>query len=447
MDPVFETICNIPYVLPTNFKNYLGSDFSKSFKCIHINAQSIRNKEMQLNVFLQNIDVITDIVMITETWSTNETDVCRLPGYQTYFLNRASGRGGGVCMLFHKQYLSELIPDYTVSTNDYEIWSVCLESCLYVVCYRPPSGCIEKFFDMFESLIHFTQDHQLKLTFGGDVNINMLNTDLTVKKFDFLLKANGLCNVIQRPTRITAHTSTLLDLFITNTNRSLKAGIFLSDFSDHLPIFLCLTKMHSKRKSSSHIVQSITEQNILEFRNVLQKINWSDVLNEKDPNRAYECFLDTFISTYNTSFPEKLIKHKRRARKPYITHALLIKVNEKNRLYHHFIKTKDLNDLKVFKTFRNRLNKDLQKARRDYYNKQFACTKGRADMMWKKLNHLIAHKDCPELSSIKIGGVEISEQALANKFNEYFVNLSSILRTSNDLSGIKPVEETIFLIQ
>lgn len=97
---------------------------------------------------------------------------------------------------------------------------------------------LKSFFDMFESLIHFTQDHELNLIFGGDVNINMLNNDLTVKKFEFLLKANGLRSVIQRPTHITAHTSTLLDLFITNTNRSLKPGIFLSDFSDNLPIFL-----------------------------------------------------------------------------------------------------------------------------------------------------------------------------------------------------------------
>lgn len=88
---------------------------------------------------------MTDI-MITETWSTNDTDVCRLPGYQTYYLNRATGQGGGVCMLFNKQYLSELIHDYTVSPKDYEMLSVCLESCLYVVCYHPPHGCIEKFF-------------------------------------------------------------------------------------------------------------------------------------------------------------------------------------------------------------------------------------------------------------------------------------------------------------
>lgn len=108
--------------------------------------------------------------------------------------------------------------------------------------------------------------------------------------------------------------------------------------------------MHSKRKSLLHIVQSITEQNILEFRNAPQKINLSDVPNEKEPKRAYDCFLEAFISTHNTCFPAKLIKHKRCARK-HITHDLLIKVNEKNKLYHHFIKTKNLNGRKVFKTF------------------------------------------------------------------------------------------------
>lgn len=73
---------------------------------------------------------MADIVMITETWSTNETDVSRLPDYQTYFLNRATGRSGGVCVLFYKKYHSALIPDATVFTNDYEILPVYLESCL-----------------------------------------------------------------------------------------------------------------------------------------------------------------------------------------------------------------------------------------------------------------------------------------------------------------------------
>ena len=47
------------------------------------------------------------------------------------------------------------------------------------------------------------------------------------------------CKIIfDKPTRITKHSTTLIDHFYTNdVNSSIVSGIITDDFSDHLPIF------------------------------------------------------------------------------------------------------------------------------------------------------------------------------------------------------------------
>ena len=49
-----------------------------------------------------------------------------------------------------------------------------------------------------------------------------------------------LLNLIDRPTRVTSSTSTLIDYIFTNTYHRMETpeqGLFLSNMSDHYPIF------------------------------------------------------------------------------------------------------------------------------------------------------------------------------------------------------------------
>ena len=68
-----------------------------------LNARSIVNKSAPLGELLN--DVQPDIVAITETWLTrthgdNDLAACCPPGYSSAHVPRATGRGGGVALLF-----------------------------------------------------------------------------------------------------------------------------------------------------------------------------------------------------------------------------------------------------------------------------------------------------------------------------------------------------------
>jgi hypothetical protein len=75
----------------------------------------------------------------------------------------------------------------------------------------------------------------------GDFNINLLNSNSHKPTNDFvdILLLNSFYPTISKPTRITYHSSTLIDNIITNNlDHDMISGIIYTDLSDHLPIFL-----------------------------------------------------------------------------------------------------------------------------------------------------------------------------------------------------------------
>ncbi len=54
--------------------------------------------------------------------------------------------------------------------------------------------------------------------------------------------------LVDRPTRITPHSATLLDNVFTNVfGNKIKSGIFISDVSDHFPIFQITSSLSIKK--------------------------------------------------------------------------------------------------------------------------------------------------------------------------------------------------------
>lgn len=69
--------------------------------------------------------------------------------------------------------------------------------------------------------------------------------------------------LITKPTRITAHSATLLDNIFTNIlENSIDSGLLLNDTCDHLPVFMVYeTNCHKNKNSNSFKYKRvITEQ-------------------------------------------------------------------------------------------------------------------------------------------------------------------------------------------
>ena len=73
----------------------------------------------------------------------------------------------------------------------------------------------------------------------GDINIDFLKyNDVQTSEYLDMLFDLGFMPVITKPTRVTDHTSSLIDHIYTNAHEKvISSGICLADISDHLPVF------------------------------------------------------------------------------------------------------------------------------------------------------------------------------------------------------------------
>lgn len=78
--------------------------------------------------------------------------------------------------------------------------------------------------------------------------------------------------------------------------------------------------------------------------------------------------------------------------------------------------------LKKFKTYRNKLNADIRKAKKIYYECLFAKIYNDPRKLWYEVNHLGQFTDSKMRTNIKAISQDMSEEAAINAMNEYFAH-------------------------
>ena len=100
-----------------------------------------------------------------------------------------------------------------------------------------------------------------------------------------MLQSNAFHSIVDKPTRITATSSTLIDHILTNDAISqITPGILNSDVSDHFPTFVLIKSVDKKKASASEnrYCRCQTNFNLNSFLSDLQKAVTSLFGNEDD---------------------------------------------------------------------------------------------------------------------------------------------------------------------
>ena len=64
----------------------------------------------------------------------------------------------------------------------------------------------------------------------------------------------------------------------------------------------------NKTESTYLYVRQLKDRHIQEFKNILAQTDFSDVLNNEDPNDVYKCFLHEYFSLFDKACPIKYIR-------------------------------------------------------------------------------------------------------------------------------------------
>ena len=176
------------------------------------------------------------------------------------------------------------------------------------VTYRQPAGNIKVFQDSFKKILAPRTNNNKPFYITGDFNLNLLDykTNTKVKSYLNMIFARSFIPLINRPTRIFRNNATIIDHILTNTFMTDKylTGIVNTDISDHFPVFLVTdTDVNKTERSGFVFKRQINDDNLRKFNEKLLSINWTSVLENMDPNAAYNDFLKTFLLHYNAFFP------------------------------------------------------------------------------------------------------------------------------------------------
>ena len=410
-----------------------------------------------------------DIICFCETSCNPETlpngmDDLILEGFHPPIVQnplRASNRGGGLAIYINKRLCDEenitnvpILESVLNEDKALECQAVKVEIDLgngrpkyvhyFVNSYRSPSGKLETFFDNLNTLLSSLDRYRNKhVTFVGDLNIDLLkfgdvlNGSLSNKLID-RTSDHGFIQMISRPTRITEHSATLIDHVFTNSVHDVvKSGVITYDMSDHLGTFVVYSL-----DGNTGTVQDVNfreeyhkfnDENMGKFRSLIQEQDWEPIVTELNPQVKYDIFLDTYSRLYNSAFPltEPSRKSQRANPKPWILPWLETACERKNSLYFEFTKNPSNENKNSYDEMKKFVTTQIRKAKNKYYRRYFEQYNSDSRKQWQMLNSL-TNRNKKKRTIIKLrspDGTQISPQATATIFNDYFTTIAEKLKT------------------
>ena len=164
----------------------------------------------------------------------------------------------------------------------------------------------------------------------GDFNINLFNHEVHAPTCNFLnlMFLHSYIPLINKPTRVTNQSATLIDNIFTNNHKNMLQGIMYTDISDHFPIFLIDNngKLTNNLKYTTN--RNFSQANIDTFYNNMQNLDWDIMTYTNNCQTAYSVFYKSLLREYNDCFPIKTIKLNYKNRKPWLTYGLKNSIKE-----------------------------------------------------------------------------------------------------------------------
>ena len=264
----------------------------KDLSLLHINIRSLSLHLDELVSTLATLKKNFDVIGVSETWNSFEDPIksnVDIPGY-SYFACQSYSQNGGVA-LYMKSGLT-LIPraDLCKDSKDFESVWVEVENkdsknYLFCFAYRHPSSTIDTFTEYLQDILSNSAVSNKQVSILGDFNINLLNYNSSTPithYVNFLLSKQVLPYIVH-PSRISAHSSTLIDnIFFNITDNETISGTILTQITDHFPQLLVVKHAGISHKNLSyfqHDFSKLNEETLLNnFENLdLIYLNSSDL--------------------------------------------------------------------------------------------------------------------------------------------------------------------------
>ena len=358
----------------------------KGFFGGHLNIRSLLPKFNQIEAILTQSNL--DFLALTETWLSPSID-CNLIatlGFQLYRNDRTDKRGGGVAIYLNDRYRCELLPLSDINM-EYLGLKILFNNLSFniIVTYIPPKE-IDNQLPQLKQIIKLCGDKETIIL--GDLNTNWLNKSSRAK-LKLVCDKGGYSQLIKSPTRVTASSSTLIDLILSNrTERIQKTYNLITGLSDHNLTLLCRKQRKAKNTSPRPPAQTYIPKKLLgKLDNDIEKIIWD---NSTKMNCNTVC--DRIISKI-TGILKKYSKTMKSSKKkevlPWLDDNLKSLMKKRDLVLKKFIKNKRQSDLLLFKSLRNKTTAAFRKTKANYFLTIIKNSNGNSKLLWEQIDKLM----------------------------------------------------------
>ena len=245
-----------PYITEKQLASTFLNNGINTFSLLHVNIRSMNKNFESLNNLLDQSNFNFSVLGLSETWfSDKPNSLFSIPGFDLVYNNRINKTGGGVGMYISSAYRYSERPNLnymndSIETIFVEIESVERKNIIIGVVYRPPKSSQNEFLSQLQNILANPLLRDKDCILMGDFNINLLNydNDTFVQEFYGTLLTSSFMPLIYKPTRIMDKSSTLIDNIFTNIHPFPKAGVVISDLTDHFPIFASFQSNYRSQK-------------------------------------------------------------------------------------------------------------------------------------------------------------------------------------------------------
>ena len=413
--------------------NTIFSNNSKDLSLIHINIRSLFHKIDHLQALFDQLIVNFDVICFTESWlNDSNKNLVNMSGYLGFHSLRINRMGGGISMYVRDKFKIKIIHNCTVSNFNLEtlFLSLIIDSQHFTIAtvYKPPQVDFPIFIEAWNFLINtLTSNQSRDLIICGDFNIDLFSN--LSEPFQDAIFSQSFIPIINKPTRITDTSATLIDNILINNPSNFTSGILLYDISDHLPIFIIRKHILMNNSNPNTFVKlNFREINLrtidcmcAELQSRLSELDF----NTNDVNISLNSLENLIFELYYRFCPikTKTISIKQYS-KPWITREILHNVKKRQAYFILFKQNKV--DRNFYFNYRNFVTNLIRISKKQYFEYKFHQFKNNSRKMWEIINNVIgnrAFKD-KKISNLKVGQELITDNKLiADNFNHFFVNI------------------------
>ena len=238
----------------------------------------------------------------------------------------------------------------------------------------------------------------------GDTNINILDNRQNIldkykdmskrksnfgaipKKFAQICSTSGLKQLIKHLTRLTCHTSTLVDHIVTNCEEKVtQSGVMDTSLSDHQFIF-CTRKI-KRVKTNNHkqiSFRSLKNYSMENFERELKNIAFPNYEKFSDVNSAYNDIVNKITQVINNLAPYKTIRVKNQSNE-WFDGELAEQISNRDKLFKKFKKSKLHIDELMHKEAKNTVQRLIKEKKKFFFSKKLEENIGEPKELWKNL--------------------------------------------------------------